>query len=206
MNYYISDCHFFHKSLNHSMDNRGFATVEEMNEYMIEKWNAKVRNKDEVFILGDLSYGNAEETNWLLDRLNGKLHLIEGNHDGRYLNRGGFDRDRFKWVKAYAETHDNGYKVVMCHYPIVCYSGQYIMNKEGQPKTYMLYGHVHDTHDEQLVRRFQTITRDTVVQNREGQDVHLQSNMINCFCMYSDYEPLSLEEWIDLYNNQVFTK
>ena len=43
------------------MDNRGFATVEEMNEYMIEKWNAKVRNKDEVFILGDLSYGNAEE-------------------------------------------------------------------------------------------------------------------------------------------------
>lgn len=199
MKYYIADCHFYHRSLLNSMDNRGFSSVEEMNEYMIKRWNDKVKKRDEVFILGDFSYGNGEETNAILERLNGKIYLIEGNHDGRYLKRKDFNRDKFQWVKAYAETHDNGFRVVMCHYPIPCYSGQYTVNKEGQPKTYMLYGHVHDTHDEKLVRQFQQITRDTEIVDREGNVKNLQSNMINCFCMYSDYEPLTLEEWSQLY-------
>lgn len=49
--------------MNTKMDHRGFGTVEQMNEYMIEKWNKKVRKNDEVVILGDLSWGNAEERN-----------------------------------------------------------------------------------------------------------------------------------------------
>lgn len=36
------DCHFYHKNLLTEMDNRGFESVEHMNEYMIEKWNKKV--------------------------------------------------------------------------------------------------------------------------------------------------------------------
>ncbi|MEI3139151.1 MAG: hypothetical protein V8T31_06200 [Lachnospiraceae bacterium] len=51
MRYYIADCHFFHKKLNDNMDCRGFASVEEMNVYMLKKWNAKVRPEDEVVIL-----------------------------------------------------------------------------------------------------------------------------------------------------------
>lgn len=35
------------------MDKRGFESVQAMNEYMIEKWNQKVRHNDEVVILGD---------------------------------------------------------------------------------------------------------------------------------------------------------
>ena len=71
MRYYIADCHFFHKKLNDKMDCRGFASVEEMNTYMLEKWNDKVRSEDEVVILGDLSLGKAEETKELLNRLHG---------------------------------------------------------------------------------------------------------------------------------------
>ena len=59
MRYYIADSHFFHGALNTVMDCRGFANVEEMNEYMLRKWNRKVRPNDEVVILGDLSWGNA---------------------------------------------------------------------------------------------------------------------------------------------------
>ena len=44
------------------MDCRGFANAEEMNNYMIEQWNKKVRWNDEVVILGDFSLGRAEET------------------------------------------------------------------------------------------------------------------------------------------------
>ncbi len=57
MRYYIADCHFFHEALNREMDHRGFASVEEMNEYMIKRWNEKVRNRDEVVIFGRSFHG-----------------------------------------------------------------------------------------------------------------------------------------------------
>ena len=67
--------------MNTKMDCRGFANAEEMNEYMIRKWNGKVRKNDEVVIISDLSWGTAEQTNELLTMLNGRLYLIIGNHD-----------------------------------------------------------------------------------------------------------------------------
>ena len=51
MRYYIADLHFFHEAMNHRMDNRGFSDVEEMNEYMISKWNGKDLKNDEVVII-----------------------------------------------------------------------------------------------------------------------------------------------------------
>ena len=195
MRYYIADCHFFHASLNTKMDKRGFESVEEMNEYMIQQWNKKVRKNDEVVILGDLSWGKDDETNELLNRLNGRLFLIIGNHD-RYLKSKDFHTERFEWIKSYEELSDNNRKVILSHYPIMFYNMQYGLNKEGQPKTYMLYGHVHDTHDQRLIEQFQDITTSTIVQNPGGEEVHIPCNMINCFCMYSDYTPLTLDEWI----------
>lgn len=198
MRYYIADCHFFHEALNREMDHRGFASVEEMNEYMIKRWNEKVRNRDEVVILGDLSMGNAEQTNALLDRLQGKLFLIVGNHDNRYLRSKTFHKERFGWIYPYAELHDGGRKVVLSHYPIACYNGQYLKNKKGEPRTYMLYGHVHDSHDERLIEQYQQMVEKTRIPDRDGGTQSLSSHMINCFCMYSDYQPLSLDEWIAL--------
>lgn len=197
MRYYIADLHFYHENLNTKMDCRGFANVDEMNEYMIEKWNRKVRTCDEVVIIGDLSWGDVKQTNELLDRLHGKLYLITGNHD-RFVNYRGFRAERFKWIKPYEELSDNKRKVVLCHYPIMCYNGQYRLDKDGKPKTFMLYGHVHDTRDQRLLEQFQDITRNTKVINARGEEQMIPCNMINCFCMYSDYEPLSLDEWIEL--------
>ena len=94
MRYYIADPHFFHGNLNTKMDYRGFADVEEMNAYMLQRWNEKVRKNDEVVILGDLSWGKAEETNELLGKLNGRLYLIQGNHD-RFLKNMDYNVSRF---------------------------------------------------------------------------------------------------------------
>jgi len=198
MRYYISDLHFYHKGMNESMDCRGFSSVEEMNEAMIERWNSKVKRQDEVVILGDLSFGTAEETNQLLERLNGKLYLIYGNHD-RYVNAKGFNAFRFKWIKPYAELSDDKRKVILCHYPVFCYNGQYKMDEEGNPKSYMLYGHVHNSEDEVLINRFIEITKSTFreIKGKEGEHP-IPCNMINCFCMFSGYTPLSLDEWIEV--------
>ena len=168
-----------------------------MNEYMIEKWNAKVRKRDEVVILGDFSLGNVEETTALLGRLKGRLHLILGNHD-HVMEHKRMDLSRFEWVKRYAEMSDNGRKVVLCHYPIFCYNGQYRLDRNGKPTTYMLYGHVHDTMDQRLMEQFAAITESTQTKNAAGEVLRIPCQMINCFCKYSDYTPLSLDEWIEL--------
>lgn len=198
MRYYISDLHFYHERLNEHMDCRGFASVEEMNEYMIRRWNEKVKPKDEVVILGDLSMGTVKQTNELLTRLNGLLYLVMGNHDRRYLDDPSFHMERFVWVKPYAEMRDNKRKIILSHYPIFCYNGQYRRNQNGEPMTYMLYGHVHDTRDEYLVRQFKQLTRETLYQSKYDKEPKpIPCNMLNCFCMYSDYQPLTLDEWIE---------
>ena len=149
-------------------------------------------------ILGDFSVGKAKETNEVLSQLNGTLYMIKGNHDS-YLKDSEFNKERFVWIKPYAEMHDNRRKVVLSHYPIFCYNGQYRRNKKGEPLTYMLYGHVHDTMDEQLVRQFCQITRETKRQSKYDEEpMPIPCNMINCFCMYSDYVPMTLDEWIEI--------
>lgn len=122
--------------------------------------------------------------------------MITGNHD-HFVERREFRSSRFVWIKPYEELSDNKRKVVLCHYPIICYNGQYQLNKDGIPKTYMLYGHVHDTQDQRLLEQFRETVRGTQVINSKGEAQYIPCNMINCFCKYSDYEPLTLDEWIE---------
>lgn len=198
MRYYIADTHFFHADMNNRFDMRGFDSVEMMNEHMIEKWNSRVRKKDEVVILGDLSYGNAQQTNELLKRLNGILYLIEGNHDF-VIHDKDFDASRFVWIKDYAQMHDNGRRIVLCHYPVMCYNGQYNVSPKGRQLTYMLHGHVHATKDQQYVDDYVRNVRKDIYVDMEGNETgYRPCSMINCFCMYSGYVPQTLDEWVEI--------
>lgn len=202
MRYYISDLHFYHENLLTKMDKRGFASCDEMHEYMLKKWNDKVREQDEVVILGDVSMERGKLTDVMLQQLKGHLFLVTGNHD-KFLQDRRFDASRFEWIKPYAEWNDNGKKVVLCHYPVFCYNGQYRLDREGNPKTYMLYGHVHDSQDEILVNDFIRQTRQMLHTNYGEKEAYpIPCQMINCFCMFSDYTPLSLEEWISVDNKR----
>ena len=194
---YIADCHFYHDRICREMDNRGFSGFEEMNEHMIAQWNARVTSRDDVYILGDFCITRGDAAERILDRLNGKLHLIIGNHD-KYLEDKRFEAWHwFRSVEHYQEIRDNGRTVILSHYPVFCYKGQYRRDKEGRPLTYMLYGHVHNTHDEVLINRFIMETRATLAKSRHAdQPEPIPCNMINCFCMFSNYQPLTLDEWI----------
>lgn len=202
MRYYIADLHFFHGALNEKMDKRGFESTQAMNEYMLDQWNRRVGKNDEVVILGDLSWGKPKETNELLEKLQGQLYLIEGNHD-RFLKNKEFNAGRFVWIKPYEELRDNNRKVILCHYPIMCYNGQYQLGKEGRPRAYMLYGHVHDTFDQRLLEQYQRITANSIIEQLDGKRRNIPCQMINCFCMYSDYTPLTLDEWITLWERRL---
>ncbi|MBQ2320227.1 MAG: metallophosphoesterase family protein [Lachnospiraceae bacterium] len=198
MKYYIADCHFGHDKVR-ILDGRKFEDSVQMDEAMITAWNETVqKKKDEVFILGDLALYKGEQVNELLSRLNGKKYLITGNHDSRFIRDKKFDSSLFEWIKPYAEIKDNGRKVVLCHYPIICYNGQY----HGKKSVYMLYGHVHNSKDYENVSMFVKQSRETVIEdcnmpeNKEGRIRSLSCNLINCFTVFSDYHPLTLDEWI----------
>ena len=80
--YFISDLHFQHNLVSSL---RGFDTPEAHDEALIKAINKRVTPKDELFILGDITF-NANRKGWrenlaLVDRLNGVKHLIVGNHD-----------------------------------------------------------------------------------------------------------------------------
>lgn len=198
MRYYIADCHFYHRNLLTNLDKRPFSSVEEMNSYMIKKWNEKVRTNDDVVVIGDLSFGNGEETNQILEELNGKIYLIKGNHDDMFLSDRRFKLSRLEWVKDYEEMNDNKRKVVLMHYPVFCYNGQNKFDQDGKARTYMLYGHVHNTYDQVLVDSFISETRkSTRIMAHGTVETNIPCQMINCFTMYSDYTPLSLDEWIE---------
>ena len=52
--------------------------------------------------------------------------------------------------------------------------------------------------DEELMLQAQALSRGQVRRLRDGTEYNLPCQMINCFCMYSDYTPLTLDEWIEL--------
>ena len=57
------------------------ARAAEMDALLMEHWNAAVGPADDVYHLGDYSMGRAEH---YAGRLNGRQHLVVGNHDMRY--------------------------------------------------------------------------------------------------------------------------
>ena len=62
----------------------------------------------------------------------------------------------------------------------------------------MLHGHIHKSEDQVLVDRFCTETRAMMRKSAHQETAQpVPCQMINCFCMYSDYTPLTLEEWIE---------
>lgn len=89
--WFISDHHFFDKEILTYRDKGGnlirplFASIHEMHEYMIDKWNSVVKPKDKVYHLGDV-FSVHDKSNYVLfqelwSKLHGKKTLILGNHD-----------------------------------------------------------------------------------------------------------------------------
>lgn len=78
--WFTSDHHFGHANiLQYEDKHRPFASVNEMNEALIEAWNNIVNQKDIVYHLGDFCFGRKNIA--IAGRLNGKKRLIMGNHD-----------------------------------------------------------------------------------------------------------------------------
>ena len=74
-----SDLHFFHNR-EFLYKPRGFNSIEEHNEIIVQNWNKSIKNTDTVYLLGDLMLNNNEGGIKLLNQLQGKIYYIRGNH------------------------------------------------------------------------------------------------------------------------------
>lgn len=114
--YVASDTHFGHKNII-KYCNRPFQSVSDMNAHMMSQWNLTVKDDDDIYFLGDFSFGDGHT---FFDKLSGRKHLVKGNHDPqRTLSLG------WKSVREYTELKRNGKFVILFHYPIEEWNGKY---------------------------------------------------------------------------------
>ena len=132
MTFFTSDQHLGHRNIIR-LCNRPFASLDEMDSTLISRWNAKVKDSDRVFIIGDLFF-RAEEPEVMLKQLKGRKTLILGNHDSSWTGKVELSR-YFESVHAMLETTDGEHTITLCHYPMMTFN--HCM------RAYMLHGHIH---------------------------------------------------------------
>lgn len=119
--YFTSDTHFGHAGMMSPRMNRprSFPSVEAMNEAMLQFWNNRVRPGDEIYHLGDFAYGaSAAMCRETFSRLNGRKHLILGNHDAARTTS-------LPWYsqQQMAAPVVEGVRIVLCHYALRTWEG-----------------------------------------------------------------------------------
>lgn len=132
--FFTSDTHFGHQNILQYAQ-RPFSNTKEMDETLIANWNRVVKPGDTVFHLGDFAFGEIPVIKKLVEQLNGNIILIRGNHD----------RKPEKLAEVFHELHEQltivvaGQRVLLNHYPFLCYNGTYSACRP----TWQLFGHLH---------------------------------------------------------------
>lgn len=131
---FTSDTHFGHQNII-KYCNRPFSTYGEMDKELVARWNNVVQPDDTVYHLGDVAFGRDATTEYvskLLKQLNGKIHLIHGNHEKIARNM----LWRFASTKDYDEIEVEGQNIILFHYGLRTWH-------HDLRGTWHLYGHSH---------------------------------------------------------------
>lgn len=124
---------------------RGFQTVEAMNAYIVERWNALVEEEDIVYHLGDVFLGDNEAGMAVVRKLKGRLRIVIGNHD---------TKPRIALLRAYEKVESLSYgemlywhkrPVLLTHFPTVTSNAADGHKEQRHICTYNLCGHTHQT-------------------------------------------------------------
>lgn len=122
---------------------RGYESIEEHDQALVNNWNGTVTPEDVVYILGDVMLYDIDYGISVLKNLNGQLIILQGNHDS------GDRIERYLECKNVVKAGDvamylryGGYHFYLCHYPtIICHDSL----KRMKTALIDLYGHTHQT-------------------------------------------------------------
>lgn len=168
----VSDTHFGHEKTctvfkrDDGSPLRPFASAQEMDEVMVQRWNERVRPGDKVYHLGDVVINR--KCLKTLSRLNGDKVLIRGNHDIFKLED---YTEHFRDVRAYHVM--NG--MILSHVPIHEESlGRFGVN---------IHGHLH----------WKRVMRDWG--RRTNGAAQVIDPRYHCVCVeHTDYAPILFED------------
>lgn len=132
--WFTSDNHWDHARVI-EFSKRPFESVEEMNEMMVQNWNAVVKPGDRIYHLGDFSLGSEERAIKFAKRLNGQKYLLFGNHD-RKLRKSKEFLSQWIWTKDLDIITVDGQQIVLCHYPFLTWASSH-------RGAWDLHGHCH---------------------------------------------------------------
>ena len=137
--FFCSDTHFCHNQ-GFLYEPRGFSSIEEHDEAIVENWNKVVKPEDRVIHLGDVMLNDNEKGIEYIKRLNGEICIVWGNH---------CSENRQKLLSALPNVIVLGYahlfkykklSIYLSHYPALTanyddkHFSQHVIN---------LHGHVH---------------------------------------------------------------
>ena len=160
--WWTADMHLGHRRII-ELAHRPFGSLDEMNETIIQRWNAVVSDVDTVWVLGDVAMGPIDESLAMCARLKGRKVLVCGNHDRAWSGYYGKREKQAAWVERYrvdggfAEILDSvatvdlpglSTPVSVCHFP---YEGdshgedRYVEYRPVDNGDWLIHGHVHDS-------------------------------------------------------------
>lgn len=153
--FFTSDIHLGHKKVS---ELRGFKTTEEHDAHIVSVWNSRVTKHDTVYVLGDIAVGAHNYALETIKTLNGRKHLISGNHDIVHpMHKRGHSRaEQMKWLDTFEtvtpflrKTSDHR-QYLLSHFPYEEWRdgekregsryNQYRLPNVGIP---LLHGHTH---------------------------------------------------------------
>jgi calcineurin-like phosphoesterase family protein len=141
--YLTSDWHFCHNKP-FIYEPRGFSSVQEMNEAIIENHNKIVKPEDTVYCLGDCMLNDDKEGCNCIRRLNGRIYIIAGNHctANRWQKYANIRYDITPLGLAYILKYQ-GYSFYLSHYPTLTVNGD--TDKPLKRQVLSICGHSHTT-------------------------------------------------------------
>ena len=121
---------------------RGFNSIEEHDQTIIENWNNLVSWDDTVYLLGDCILGDNETGCRKLNQLAGKIYIIYGNHcTATRIQMYANIRPTILGLGLAYILKYNGYTFYLSHYPTIC--SNYDDDKPLRRKVISLCGHRH---------------------------------------------------------------
>lgn len=170
--YYIADPHFGHANIIR-FENRPFESVEEMDAWLVEAWNARVGDDDDVYIVGDFAYRSATSVKSIVEKLHSRKHLVIGNHDAKWMRTFKPEDHFVEMGHALYNVDEKNRRVWMCHYPCMTWPGAHY------EASYHVYGHIHGSKPESFWPLLSTYDR-----------------ALNAGVEVNGYMPVTLEELI----------
>lgn len=141
MIYFSSDTHFGHDR-DFVWKARGFESVEEMNEAIVKNFNSIVTDEDDLYLLGDVIMGDKSNIEYL-KRLNGKIHIIFGNHDTSTRRKMYAELDNVVECSWAEMLKYKKYNIFLSHYPTMVVNEDIAEIESLKQCTLNFFGHTH---------------------------------------------------------------